>query len=460
MDTFLIRLLQLITSLSILIVVHEFGHFLFAKLYKIRVERFYLFFHPGFSLMRFKKIEGKYEFSFLSKNPPEHWKDYPETTMWGLGWLPLGGYCSIAGMVDETKSSKDLASEPQPWEFRTRKASQRLMVMVGGVLFNFILALVLYAAVLGIWGNSFLPLQNATLGMEFSEPALKAGFQNGDILLEADGIALEQFNDDSFRKIVEASEVKVLRKGEEAKVAIPEDFMQQLLSARQGFAAFRFPTVVKKVTPGSPGDKAGLMPGDSIVGLNSVQTESFTDFASMPSQYGDSSILLSYYRSGNPGTMQVQLDSTAKIGFELKHPADIYPLKQINYSFFASIPAGIKLGVSKLTGYAGDMKYVFTREGAKSLGGFGAIGSLFPATWNWKIFWETTAFLSIILAFMNILPIPGLDGGHILFLLFEVISRRKPNEKFLEYAQMAGMFILLALLIYANGNDLFRWLFK
>ncbi|HOH25313.1 MAG TPA: site-2 protease family protein, partial [Bacteroidales bacterium] len=239
MDTFLIRLLQLITSLSILIVVHEFGHFLFAKLYKIRVERFYLFFHPGFSLMRFKKIEGKYEFSFLSKNPPEHWKDYPETTMWGLGWLPLGGYCSIAGMVDETKSSKDLASEPQPWEFRTRKASQRLMVMVGGVLFNFILALVLYAAVLGIWGNSFLPLQNATLGMEFSEPALKAGFQNGDILLEADGIALEQFNDDSFRKIVEASEVKVLRKGEEAKVAIPEDFMQQLLSARQGFAAFR-----------------------------------------------------------------------------------------------------------------------------------------------------------------------------------------------------------------------------
>ena len=241
---------------------------------KIRVERFYLFFHPGFSLMRFKKIEGKYEFSFLSKNPPEHWKDYPETTMWGLGWLPLGGYCSIAGMVDETKSSKDLASEPQPWEFRTRKASQRLMVMVGGVLFNFILALVLYAAVLGIWGNSFLPLQNATLGMEFSEPALKAGFQNGDILLEADGIALEQFNDDSFRKIVEASEVKVLRKGEEAKVAIPEDFMQQLLSARQGFAAFRFPTVVKKVMPGSPGDKAGLMPGDSIVGLNSVQTES------------------------------------------------------------------------------------------------------------------------------------------------------------------------------------------
>ncbi len=460
MDTFLIRLLQLIVSLSILIVVHEFGHFLFAKLYKIRVERFYLFFHPGFSLLRFKKIGGKYEFSFLSKNPPEHWKDYPETTMWGLGWLPLGGYCSIAGMVDETKSLKDLAAEPQPWEFRTRKAGQRLLVMVGGVLFNFILALALYAAVLGIWGNSYLPLQNATLGMEYSEPALKAGFQNGDILLEADGIALEQFNDDSFRKIIEASQVKVLRKGQEVTITIPEEFMQQLLSAKQGFAAFRFPTVVKKVIPGSPGDIAGLLPGDSIVGLNSVQTESFTDFTSLLSQYGDSTILLSYYREGNPGTMQIQLDSTAKIGFELQLPADIYPLKQIDFSFFASIPAGIKLGVSKLTGYAGDMKYVFTKEGAKSLGGFGAIGSLFPPSWNWKIFWETTAFLSIILAFMNILPIPGLDGGHIFFLLFELVSRRKPNEKFLEYAQMAGMFILLALLIYANGNDLFRWLFK
>ncbi len=460
MDTFLIRLLQLIFSLSILIVIHEFGHFLFAKLYKIRVERFYLFFHPGFSLMRFKKIKDKYEFSFLSKNPPEHWKDYPETTMWGLGWLPLGGYCSIAGMVDETKSLKDLAAEPQPWEFRTRKAGQRLLVMVGGVLFNFILALALYAAVLGIWGNSYLPLQNATLGMEYSEPALKVGFQNGDILLEADGIALDQFNDDSFRKIVEAAEVKVLRKGQEVKISIPEDFMQQLLSAKLGFAAFRFPTVVKRVTPGSPGDIAGLMPGDSIVGLNSVLTESFTDFTSLLSQYGDSTILLSYYRAGNPGTMQIHLDSTAKIGFELKLPADIYPLKQIDYSFFASIPAGIKLGVGKLTGYAGDMKYVFTKEGARSLGGFGAIGSLFPPSWNWKIFWETTAFLSIILAFMNILPIPGLDGGHIFFLLFEVVSRRKPNEKFMEYAQMAGMIILFALLLYANGNDLFRWLFK
>ncbi|MDD3431555.1 MAG: M50 family metallopeptidase, partial [Bacteroidales bacterium] len=251
-----------------------------------------------------------------------------------------------------------------------------------------------------------------------------------------------------------------LREGQEVEISVPEDFMQQLLSAKQGFAAFRFPTVVKTVMPGSPGDKAGLLPGDSIVGFNSILTESFTDFTSLLSQYGDSSILLSYYRAGNPGNMLIHLDSAAKIGFELKPPADIYPLKHIDYSFFASIPAGIKLGLGKLTGYAGDMKYVFTKEGAKSLGGFAAIGSLFPPSWNWKIFWETTAFLSIILAFMNILPIPGLDGGHIFFLLFEVVSRRKPNEKFMEYAQMVGMIILLALLIFANGNDLFRWLFK
>lgn len=460
METFLIRALQLIASLSILIVIHEFGHFLFARLSGTRVERFYLFFNPGFSLMRFKKVNGKIEFDFLSKNEPEHWKNYPESTVWGLGWLPLGGYCSISGMVDETQSLEDLAAEPQPWEFRTKKPFPRLMIMAGGVLFNFILALMLYSMILGIWGKSYLPVQNVPLGMDFSAPAHQAGFQDGDILLSADDFNIEQFNDESFRAVVEASQVKVLRQGDTAVVNIPDDFMQQLMAAKQGFASFRFPAVIKDLMPKSPGQKAGLLAGDSLVAIQGIPTVTFTDFATTIKQFKDSTVTISYYRQGVAGQAIVALDSTAMVGFSAMMPFDLYETKDIAYNFWQSIPAGVQLAWSKLSGYAGDMKYVFTKEGAQSLGGFGAIAGMFPAQWNWRVFWETTAFLSVVLAFMNILPIPGLDGGHILFLLVEWISGRKPSDKFLERAQTVGMILLFALLIYANGNDLIRWLFK
>lgn len=460
METFLIRALQLIASLSILIVIHEFGHFLFARLSGTRVERFYLFFNPGFSLMRFKKVNGKIEFDFLSKNEPEHWKNYPESTVWGLGWLPLGGYCSISGMVDETQSLEDLAAEPQPWEFRTKKPFPRLMIMAGGVLFNFILALMLYSMILGIWGKSYLPVQNVPLGMDFSAPAHQAGFQDGDILLSADDFNIEQFNDESFRAVVEATQVKVLRQGDTAIVNIPDDFMQQLMAAKQGFASFRFPAVIKDLMPKSPGQKAGLLAGDSLVAIQGIPTVTFTDFATTIKQFKDSTVTISYYRQGVAGQALVALDSTAMVGFSAMMPFDLYETKDIAYNFWQSIPAGVQLAWSKLSGYAGDMKYVFTKEGAQSLGGFGAIAGMFPAQWNWRVFWETTAFLSVVLAFMNILPIPGLDGGHILFLLVEWISGRKPSDKFLERAQTVGMILLFALLIYANGNDLIRWLFK
>lgn len=459
MESILIRALQLIASLLLLVVIHEMGHFLFARLSGTRVERFYLFFHPWFSLMRMKRINGKWEFNFLSKNPPKHWENHPENTLWGLGWLPLGGYCSIAGMVDETKTTKDLASEPQPWEFRTKSAGQRLLIMAGGVLFNFLLALLLYGMILNVWGKSYIPMQSVSLGMEFSEPALQAGFQDGDILLSADGVQIEQFNDESFRRIVEAETVEVLRNGQPASVSIPTDFMQQLMAAGQGFAAMRFPIVVKEVMPSMPGAKAGLMVGDSLVAVQGQSTESFSDFVKVLDNYADSTVVIDLYREQRLMQLTVAVDSNAMIGFAVRMPAEIYPLKRIEYTFWQSLPAGVQLAWSKLTGYAGDMKYVFTKEGAKSLGGFAAIGSLFPAQWNWRLFWETTAFLSIILAFMNILPIPGLDGGHILFLLVEVVTRRKPSEKFLEVAQTVGMILLFALLIYANGNDLFRLLF-
>ncbi len=460
MEVFLIRTLQLIASLSILIVIHEFGHFLFAKLSGTRVERFYLFFNPGFSLFRCKKVNGKLEFDFISKNEPEHWKDYPETTVFGLGWLPLGGYCSIAGMVDETQRLEDLAAEPQPWEFRTKKPFPRLMIMAGGVLFNFILALLLYAMILGIWGKSYLPVQNVPLGMDFSEPAHKAGFRDGDILLSADDFNIDQFNDDSFRAIVNASQVKVLRDGDTATVDIPSDFMQQLMAAKQGFAAFRFPAVVKQMMPRSPGARAGLLEGDSLVSIQGIPTTTFADFATTIKQFKDSTVVIDYFRQGVKAQAVVTLDSTGTVGFAAMSPVDLYESKDIAYTFWQAIPAGIQLAWTKLSGYAGDMKYVFTKEGAQSLGGFGAIAGMFPTQWNWRVFWETTAFLSVILAFMNILPIPGLDGGHILFLLVEVISGRKPNDKFLERAQTVGMILLFALLIYANGNDIVRWLFK
>lgn len=460
METFLIRALQLIASLSILIVIHEFGHFLFAKLSGTRVERFYLFFNPGFSLMRCKKVNGKLEFDFLSKNEPEHWKNEPESTVWGLGWLPLGGYCSISGMVDETQSLDDLAAEPQPWEFRTKKPFPRLMIMAGGVLFNFILALLLYGMILNVWGKSYLPTQNVPLGMDFSAPAHEAGFQDGDILLSADDFRIEQFNDDAFRKIVEASQVKVLRAGDTAVVHIPEDFMQQLMAAKQGFASYRFPAVIKQVMPHTAASKANLQPGDSLVAIQSIPTITFGDFAGTIKQFKDSMVCIEYYRQGVASQVMVQLDSTATLGFAAMMPTELYKTENIAYTFWQSIPAGVQLAWSKLSGYSSDMKYVFTKEGAQSLGGFGAIAQMFPTQWNWRVFWETTAFLSVVLAFMNVLPIPGLDGGHILFLLIEVITGRKPSDKFLEKAQTVGMILLFALLIYANGNDIIRWLFK
>jgi len=460
MEIFLTRALQLIFSLSILVLIHELGHFLFSRLFKVRVEKFYLFFNPLFSIVRTKKMGGKWRFSWFSKTAPQSFKEIPEATEFGVGWVPLGGYCAISGMIDESMNVKAMAEPEKPWEFRSKRAWQRLLIMAGGVLFNFLLALCIYSAVLHTWGEEYLPIQKAPMGMEFSPAAHEAGFVDGDCLLAADGVPFERFDEETLRAIDAASEVTVLRNGKETIVHVPDEFIKKIMAAKQGFAAFRFPTVIRDVTNGSPAKKAGLLPNDSLVAINGVITETFSDFADALFQHKDSLITLTYYREGRRMTLSVMPDESGKIGFYPRYYSEIFPTQKIEYSVLASIPAGIQKGVGKLTGYASDMKYAFTKEGAKSLGGFGAIGSLFPAQWSWEIFWETTAFLSIILAFMNILPIPALDGGHILFLLYEVVTRRKPGLKFMEYAQMVGMFLLLALLIYANGNDLYRWLFK
>ena len=444
METFLVKALQLILSLSILVLVHEFGHFIFARIFKVRVEKFYLFFDPWFSIFKFKPNNSDTEY--------------------GVGWLPLGGYCKISGMIDESMDKEAMAQPPKPYEFRSKPAGQRLMIMVAGVLFNFLLALFIYSMVLFTWGDTFLPLKNVKAGMDYSETFHNVGFQDGDILLKADDTELERFGEDCFRRVLNAQTVTVLRGGVETVIPIPEDMAQRVMRDKKGFASYRFPMVVRELgkteSGESPAAVAGLQPGDSIVSINGIVTPSFYEVGEVLAQNKDKDVLVGFYRAGIPQTLTLHTDTAGKMGIYSVSPFDMYQTVTRKYGFFESFPAGVMLGVNTLKGYVSDMKYVFTKEGASSLGGFGTIGSLFPAEWDWHSFWMKTAFLSIILAFMNILPIPALDGGHVMFLLYEVIARRKPSDKFLEYAQVTGMFLLFALLIYANGNDIFRFFFK
>ncbi|MDR0961699.1 MAG: RIP metalloprotease RseP [Mediterranea sp.] len=439
METILIRALQLIMSLSILVLIHEFGHFLFARLFKTRVEKFYLFFNPWFTLFKYKP-----------KN---------SDTEYGIGWLPLGGYCKISGMIDESMDSEAMKQPMQPWEFRAKPAWQRLLIMIGGVLFNFLLAIFIYSMILLAWGDTYIPLQKAKWGMEFNETAKAAGFKDGDVLLAADDKPLYRMNTKTLMSIVDARQVTVLRGGRQATVYIPEEMMTRLMGDSARFAGFRLPFVIDSLFAAGPAAQAGLLPGDSITQLDGKDID-FYAFGldrqrRQHTENASHQIQLTYVRAGITDTVSVVTDSLFNIGIMVPSP----PIERVNYNFFTSFPAGIRLGVETLQGYVWQMKYVFTREGAKQVGGFGTIASIFPGAWDWEQFWYMTAFLSIILAFMNILPIPALDGGHVLFLLYEVITRRKPSDKFMEHAQVVGMILLFALLIWANFNDVIRFLF-
>lgn len=446
METFFIRALQLILSLSLLVIVHEGGHFFFARLFKIRVEKFYIFFDPWFSLFKYKP-----------KN---------SDTEYGVGWLPLGGYCKISGMIDESMDTEQMKQPAQPWEFRSKPAWQRLLVMIGGVLMNFILALFIYSMILFTWGDKYIALKDMSYGLKFNETAQKIGFRDGDILLSADDKELERFGMDMIRDMVEAREVTVLRGGEKVKILMPELSLIDVAQQDPMFVDVFYPNVVDSVVAGGGFDKAGIMKGDSLIAFNGKPLNSWNDFLNAMSDLklkaevaekttGEFSLV--YSRMGVRDTVNVVTDENFKIaavGGLLKYEPTV-----CTFGFFESFPAGISLGVNTLKGYVNDLKYVFSKEGAKSVGGFATIGSIFPKVWDWHRFWSMTAFLSIILAFMNILPIPALDGGHVLFLLYELIARRKPSDKFLEYAQMIGMFLLFGLLIWANFNDVLRFLF-
>jgi regulator of sigma E protease len=439
METILIRIAQLVLSLSILVIVHECGHFLFAKLFKVKVEKFYLFFNPWFSLFKYKP-----------KN---------SDTEYGVGWLPLGGYVKIAGMIDESMDKEALAQPPQPWEFRTKPAWQRLLIMVGGVVMNFILAFFIYAMVVLSWGEEYLPVGSIKMGLTYSETAINAGFKTGDLPVSVDGVALDNYDIKTLFNIVEAKEIDVIREGEIVCIQLPENFRKIIFEEGDNFTV-RYPFVVDKVNNGSPAKQAGLEAGDSIVGINGIGNMAAGEVQNSLAANKEKEISLDIYRNGEKLALAITPNEYGKIGVALRSPYKIYETVKRTYNLISAFPAGTKIGIETIQSYLHQFKYIFTKEGAQSLGGFGTIASIFPEKWNWYSFWNMTAFLSIILGVMNLLPIPALDGGHVMFLLYEVVSGRKPHDKFMEYAQIVGMILLFGLLIYANGMDIFRAFFK
>ena len=445
MEIFFIRALQLILALSLLVLVHEFGHFLFARLFKVRVEKFYLFFDWKFSLFK--------------------WKPKNSDTEYGIGWVPLGGYCKIAGMIDESMDTEQMNKPAEDWEYRSKPAWQRLLIIVGGVMFNLILAIFIYAMVLFAWGESHTDLHSMKNGLVFNETAQEIGFRNGDIIIKADGEELHKLHHDKvraaniFRDICNANEITVLREGKEIAIAIPDTL--GLLNMNKGglFLQERILPIIDSVDVNSAGALAGIAKGDRITAVDGKSIDSWTDFKKALADLKEQekhNFDIEGMRDGSI-PLPVNVDRTFIVG--LIPALNDYPLVHSDYGFFASFPAGISFGFDVLRGYVSDFKYVFTSDGAKSVGMFASIGSLFPATWDWHEFWLMTAFLSIILAFMNILPIPALDGGHAIFLLFEIITGKQPSDKFMERAQMIGMLLLLGLFVLATYNDLMKFVF-
>ena len=466
MEIFLIRLLQFILAISLLVLLHEGGHFFFSKLFGVRVEKFYLFFDPSI---------WKWDGSLFK------WKPKRSDTTYGVGWLPLGGYCKIAGMIDESFDTEQMKKPAEPWEFRCKPAWQRLLIMIGGVLVNFLLALFIYSMILFHWGDTYISPKDMTYGMKFNTEAKQLGFRDGDIMVGTDKREFKDFSVDLYRDLSEAHRADIIRDGKPMSIKLPGEIsLLSMLKSEPSFARPFIPAVVDTVLPNTPAARYGLAKGDTIKALNGKAVDSqneltfelgrLEDMLTGAKTKADSLRIrtativiarnkqLADYKASHLDTVKTVLTEDVKFGFAPKALAQLYEPRHDDYSFLGSFPAGVKYGVGVLRGYVDDMKYVFSADGAKSLGGFGAIGSLFPATWDWYMFWKMTAFLSIILAFMNILPIPALDGGHVLFLLYEMITRRKPSENFMIKAEYVGIGLLMLLMIVANLNDILRWL--
>ncbi|MGY6562922.1 MAG: RIP metalloprotease RseP [Luteibaculaceae bacterium] len=433
---FLIKAAQLILSISIIVVLHELGHFLPAKWFKVRVEKFYLFFDPWFSLFKVKKGETEY----------------------GIGWLPLGGYVKLVGMVDESMDTKALAKEPEPYEFRAKPAWQRLIIMTGGVIVNLILGAFIYAMIMYTYGVERIPVSEAKYGYSMHQVLLDAGFKNGDVPLKI-GDESPRYMPELTQAILSGGGKKaiVLRDGKEVEFYLDNDLTRNILAAnpRQLFS-MNVPFIADTILSSGTASKSELIKGDRIFGIGNVQTPYFVDFVTQVENFKGEETNLTVIRGMDTLQIAMAISEAGRIGVGNLDPLSYMEVERETYTFFQAIPKGVSHGYNTLSGYVKSLPLIFTKEGAKNLGGFGTIGSLFPSTWNWQAFWEMTAFISIILGFMNILPIPALDGGHVMFLLYEMITGRPANQKILENAQVVGMVLLLALMVYANGNDIFK----
>lgn len=476
----LIKAAQLILALVILVTVHEFGHYIFARIFGVKVNRFYLFFNPWFSLVRYNPRKGTLE--LLARNGEESngkalktirvGKEHPAApgskptwrdTIYGLGWLPLGGYCDIAGMVDETKDASKLEAEPQDWELRSKPAWQRLCVMVAGVVLNFVLAVCIYIGIAFHWGDDVVPFQAMTEGMDFSPEMQQAGFKNGDILVSLNDKPMDATDYSlSWDMLQPGARIGVRRSGVDTTITIGDDLIRSLATKDKNFVpmTMRVPVVVARTMPGDGAAEAGLVSGDRILRIDNDTVPAITELQPALQAAAGRTVPVLIRRADNDSIINVAVSETGKIGIQMLSPYEIFDRQQVHYTLFQSIPRGWQIGTDRLASYVSSLKLVFTKEGAQSLGGFGTLGDLFPTTWNWYSFWQITAFLSIILAFMNIIPIPALDGGYTLFLLVEMITGRKPSDRFLEIANTCGFFFLLLLLIYANGNDIYRFFLK
>lgn len=437
MEEFFIKALGLIMSLSILVVLHELGHFIPAKLFGVRVEKFYLFFDPWFSLFKYKKGDTEY----------------------GIGWVPLGGYVKLSGMIDESMDTEQMKQEPQPYEFRSKPAWQRLIVMIGGVTVNVILSWLIYSMILFTWGQTILPANEAKYGVDVSPYMQEIGFENGDqiIAVNNEPIDDETTYNDIFLELLLDDEIKTVqvnRNGAKVDVTLPAEFEQEFLARKErGAFTERIPFIADSILPDSPAEKAGLMKGDEFQSINGAEAAYYIDFVKAAQENKGKEVTMEILRNGEPMTMNLTVSEQGKVGVGNKHPSEYFNFETKTFTFFGSFPAGYNEAEKTLVKYVRQMKLLFSKEGASQIGGFGTIGSLFPATWDWQRFWSLTAFLSIVLAFMNILPIPALDGGHVLFLIYEMVTGKEPGEKFMEVAQMTGIILLVGLMLFANGND-------
>lgn len=444
---FAIKLCQFLLSLSILIVLHELGHFIPAKIFKTRVEKFYLFFDLKFSLLKKKIGETEY----------------------GIGWLPLGGYVKIAGMIDESMDTEQMQGEPQAWEFRSKPAWQRLIIMLGGVIVNFILAFIIYIGMTFYYGQEYIANSEIKQGLWITNPVLeKAGLRNGDKIVSIDKVPMERYNDIASHLVL-AKEITINRQGKDTVVQMPINLIDQLMKTEKGLLVnLRIPFIVSKVSNDSP-NKNVLKENDILIEFNGQKVTYVDQLLPLLEQSKGKIITAQVKRNNLATTVKLKINSNGKMGvvyapripFEDMEKMGLYTIQHEKFSFFESIPIGIETGVNQLTSYGRQLKAIFNPStGAyKGVGGFGAIFKVFPSTWSWQAFWGITAFLSIMLGVMNLLPIPALDGGHVIFLLYEMISGRKPSDKFLEKAQMVGFVILIGLLLFANGNDVYKAIF-